>query len=843
MTLNANEAAIRAALGMLVPNQVVELRALHVPVSPSVSRTFSGFFSSLDLLAKAAAALSDQGASGVYFTMNPVDPDFLDRSPNEVGPARRGMLTKDENVTRVKWLLIDIDPIRAEGQTKQCATDEEKAEAAQVARKVTRFLTGQGWTSPYFGDSGNGYHLMYPLESAESEQLKTVLDMLAFMFNTDGALVDQAVFNPSRIWKLYGTVARKGTSSEERPWRRAKLFPAEGVLPEITQQQIRELIARAPRNPGGRNRGADAEARLDVYLQNHFPQLGEAEAWRGQGRRWVFDVCPFDDRHVDRSAYIIQFNNGAIASGCLHQNCEGAQRDNEEKSLGWQNLQQVAGEVFEGGTTRTAPPLPTAASTLDAPNLTDLGNAKRLVRSFQHEVFYCPTHGSWYIYDDTRWNRDLDGAVYRRAKTAVGLIFAEAEAETDPTAQEEIQRHARRSESYTALRAMVGLAASESELVQTTEKLDADPWMFNAANGTIDLRTGKLQDHDRTDLITKISEVPYQPDAKCPLWDEFLLFAAEEDPEVVSFIHRFFGYCMTGMVTEQVMLFMEGTGCNGKTTALLMLMHVMGEYAIQGAPGLLIAKRHESHPTEVADLMGARFVANSEVNKGGHFAEALIKQLTGSDPIRARRMRQDFFQFVPTHKLCIVANHRPIIKGNDEGIWRRVLRLPWNRRITEDRKDPDFLSKIKAEAPGILSRLVQGCLEWQRDGLQPPKKVQMATQEYREEMDVLSEFMEDRCIIGRGLKIAKKELYRAYSYWCEDINQKPPSYSLFNRQLQERDFKSFVTSVKNGGTRQSLRMWRGLTLKAVAEQEGTLPESPMAGLEKAFGWDTPDAEA
>ena len=138
---------------------------------------------------------------------------------------------------------------------------------------------------------------------------------------------------------------------------------------------------------------------------------------------------------------------------------------------------------------------------------------------------------------------------------------------------------------------------------------------------------------------------------------------------------------------------------------------------------------------------------------------------------------------------------------------------------------------------------MQGCLEWQRDGLQPPKKVQMATQEYREEMDVLSEFMEDRCIIGRGLKIAKKELYRAYSYWCEDINQKPPSYSLFNRQLQERDFKSFVTSVKNGGTRQSLRMWRGLTLKAVAEQEGTLPESPMAGLEKAFGWDTPDAEA
>jgi putative DNA primase/helicase len=158
---------------------------------------------------------------------------------------------------------------------------------------------------------------------------------------------------------------------------------------------------------------------------------------------------------------------------------------------------------------------------------------------------------------------------------------------------------------------------------------------------------------------------------------------------------------------------MEGTGQNGKSTALLILMYIMGDYAIQGAPGLLLAKKGESHPTEVADLEGVRFVANAEVEKGKPFAETLIKQLTGSDRIRARRMRQDFYEFDPTHKLIIAANHRPIIKGNDEGIWRRVLRLPWARKIRD--KDPFFLDKLKAEAPGILKRLVDGCQDWQQN--------------------------------------------------------------------------------------------------------------------------------
>ena len=206
--------------------------------------------------------------------------------------------------------------------------------------------------------------------------------------------------------------------------------------------------------------------------------------------------------------------------------------------------------------------------------------------------------------------------------------------------------------------------------------------------------------------------------------------------------------------------------------------------------------------------------------------------MTGSDPVRARRMRQDFYQFMPTHKLCIAANHRPIIKGNDEGIWRRVLRIPWNRRIPNSKKDPFFLDKLKVEAPGILNRLVEGCVAWQKKGLQPPPRVTLATDAYRVEMDVLAEFMEDRCIIGPGQRVIKKQLYLDYADWCEDMKQRPQNYALFNRQLSERDFDSKITTMAVGNERKSVRIWEGISLRRFA-----MTEAPT----KKLGWKDADA--
>tara|TARA_Y100001963_G_C6787009_1_gene453389 strand:+ start:1316 stop:3775 length:2460 start_codon:yes stop_codon:yes gene_type:complete len=801
MDITASDAQIRASMGHIVaPGQLVEIRALQVPTNVG-PRTFSGFFDDLDKFSAAAAKLSNMGASGVYFTLNPLKASVTSQARNLVTIATRGVLSKDVDVVHPKWLLIDIDPERP---SKESATDDEKAEAGQVAFAVLSFLGQQGWPEPLLADSGNGYHLLYRLQKhakVNSTAVRRCLTALAFMFDTETAKIDQKVYNPSRICKIYGTIARKGASSDSRPWRVTTLKPPEAAPKAVKASQLLELAEILP------SKGVKSSAPtglLDNYLETHFQGLDGPHPWNDGGRKWVFPVCPWDSDHIDRAAYVVQFANGAIAAGCLHTGCEGAIRDDKGTHQGWKLLQKEAGTPFKEVVDAA---LLVAASQY---HLTDLGNARRLVDSFPLEILHCTSYKQWFLYDGKRWEKDLDGGIHRRAKQTAGTIFAEAESCPDPERAKRIRKHALRSESARALSAMVQLASTETEVAVSSSRLDTNPWLFNLANGTMDLRTGELRAHDRTDLMTKISPVAWDPDAVCPHWDALLDFAMEGDQRVIDFIHRFFGYCLTGLTTEQVLLFMEGTGQNGKTTALLILMYIMGDYAIQGAPGLLMAKRGETHPTEVADLEGARFVANSEVEKGKPFAETLIKQLTGSDRIRARKMRQDFYEFDPTHKLIIAANHRPIIKGNDEGIWRRVLRLPWVKKIKN--KDVFFLEKLKAEAPGILCKLVAGCLEWQKTGLRPPGIVLSATKEYREEMDMLAEFIEDCCELGKKEFVPKKALYIAYVDWCEGFRQKPMGYNLFARQMSERNFRSHPRYLQVGSRKKSIRVWSGISL-------------------------------
>jgi len=800
VSLDASPAQVEAYMAsVLPPDQLVELRALNVPTNLG-PRTFSGFFTDHTKFAAAAANLSNAGASGVYFTLNPLKPTVSRAPRNVVTPASRGALTKDLDVERSRWLLVDIDPERP---AKGASTDDEKALAGQVAFAVLSFLGKQGWPEPILADSGNGYHLLYALEDNKKVNpgvLKRVLKALAFMFDTPGAKVDQKVFNPSRICKIYGTAARKGSGKGERPHRLASCKPPAGGLEELS---TRLLLIMADMLPSRGEKSGAPTGMLDNYLGEHFPGLEGPLPWGSGGRKWVFPVCPWDHSHVDRSSYVIQFQDGGIAAGCLHKRCKGTSHKGTNQ---WKALQKIAGTPFKDAVETII------LSSSGRYRFTDLGNARRLVDSYPLEIIHSVPRRQWYVFDGQRWKADVDGAIHRCAKTAVGSIFVEAEACPDPDMAKALRKHATRSESARALSAMVQLAGTEATVAVTPERLDRDPWLFNVQNGTLDLRTGKMTAHDRADFLTKISPVDWVDDAECPNWDAFLDYAMGGNEEVIDFIHRFFGYCLTGLCSEQVLLFMEGTGQNGKSTALLILMYIMGDYAIQGAPGLLMAKKGESHPTEVADLEGVRFVANAEVEKGKPFAETLIKQLTGSDRVRARRMRQDFYEFDPTHKLIIAANHRPIVKGNDEGIWRRILRLPWAKKI--EKKDPFFIDKLKAEAPGILRRLVDGCRRWQEDGLKPPAIVTSATDEYRAEMDLLAEFFEECCYLGEQYMTPKKSLYIAYVDWCEGFHQRAVGYNLFCRQLSERDFRAQPRWMQQGSSKKSVRVWLGIGLRA-----------------------------
>jgi len=436
-------------------------------------------------------------------------------------------------------------------------------------------------------------------------------------------------------------------------------------------------------------------------------------------------------------------------------------------------------------------------------NLTDLGNSGRLVHRHGPDLRYCWAWGKWLIYDGRRYAIDDTGEVYRLAADTVASVYAEAAACPDEERRKALAKHAVRSEAGSRIREMVDLARSKVPVRQ--EALDADRYLLNVLNGTVDLRTGELREHGREDLITKIAPVEYDPNAAAPTWTATLERALPSE-ELRRFFKKLVGYALTGDISEHVLAVLYGTGANGKSTILNALLAALGDYGMQAAPDLLVAKKG-SHPTEVADLFGMRLVASIEVEDGRRLAESLVKQLTGGDKVRARRMRQDFWQFDPTHKVFMAVNHKPEIRGTDTAIWRRIRLIPFTETIPPAEQDKRLPEKLEAERSGVLAWAVEGCLEWAREGLQAPAEVRKATGLYRSEMDVIGAFLQDECEVGTGLKASFTELYSRYEGWCEEGGERAETRRRFNARLKERGAFQARRSGPGGANE-----WHGLQL-------------------------------
>jgi len=369
-------------------------------------------------------------------------------------------------------------------------------------------------------------------------------------------------------------------------------------------------------------------------------------------------------------------------------------------------------------------------------NCTDLGNAERFIVQHGANVRYCYAWSRWLVWSGLRWERDESGRIHRLAKETVRGIYQEAAAAPAEDRRKDLAKHAARTEAEAKIRAMVELAKSEVPI--SPDELDADPWLLNVPNGTLDLRTGELREHRRENLLTKMAGADYHPNAEAPLWAATLEHVLPS-PALRTFFKKLCGYAITGDVSEHILAVLYGTGANGKSTSLNALLEAAGDYGMQAAPDLLVAKKG-AHPTEVADLFGKRLVASIEVEDGRRLAESLVKQLTGGDKVRARRMRQDFWQFDPTHKVFMAVNHKPEVRGTDTAIWRRIRLIPFTETIQPSEQDKKLPEKLRGELSGILAWVVEGCLEWQREGLQAPKEVRKATGQYRSEMDVIGAF-------------------------------------------------------------------------------------------------------
>jgi putative DNA primase/helicase len=417
----------------------------------------------------------------------------------------------------------------------------------------------------------------------------------------------------------------------------------------------------------------------------------------------------------------------------------------------------------------------------------------------------------------------------RRAKQTIKRLARHAE-DLDDTQAKALMAHVKASLSTTKLKAMVECAQSEEGIPVQPDAFDADAWLLNVTNGTVDLRTGTLRPHQQADLITKCLTMPYDEHATCVTWDAFLWrimggsqgedspdmgagelenrHAADERAKRLSeFIARAVGYVLTGDTREQALLVLHGSGSNGKSTFLELLQALLGDYAQSTPSATLLAKdphRHEGIPNDIARLRGARLVTAIEIGKGKRLNEELIKRLTGGDLMTARFLHAEFFDFTPEFKLFIACNDLPQIRGTDHAIWRRIKRIPFTVTIPDEEQDKDLPAKLRAELPGILRWAVEGCADWQRQGLGIPEEVKAATDSYQRDMDTLMNFIEECCVRSESssVQVQSTRLYRAYKDWCGD---EPLSQSAFGKALEERGF------LRERGTGNHY-YWRGLGL-------------------------------
>ncbi|MEU0646072.1 DNA primase family protein [Streptomyces umbrinus] len=420
--------------------------------------------------------------------------------------------------------------------------------------------------------------------------------------------------------------------------------------------------------------------------------------------------------------------------------------------------------------------------------LTDRGNAKLFVKLYANDYRHVPGMG-WYRWDTTRWQIDEDDTVLWAAGDLAENIAIHDPRGLFPT--QALHRHRRRALSTTGINAMLTQAKSAPGMVLNAARLDADPYALCTPDGIVDLRTSLVKTPDpNKDFHSRSTAVGPQR-MLTPRWNRFLTDTFGDDAEgheMIGFLQLLLGYSVTGDVGGQVLPFLFGSGKNGKSVLLDVLMKLLGDYADAAPPGFLMARPYEGHPTDLAELHGRRVIVCSEVKHGDKFDEARVKLLTGGDRIKARRMRQDFFSFEPTHHLWLLGNHRPEVGTGGFAFWRRMRLIPFERVVSDDRKIDNLADiLVTEEGPGILGWLIDGArryLAGDKD-LTGPARVRIATTAYAETEDHTGRFFGECCTLAAELRAEQAGLYAAYKTWCQNEGAPAMSSRAFAARARE----------------------------------------------------------
>jgi putative DNA primase/helicase len=413
---------------------------------------------------------------------------------------------------------------------------------------------------------------------------------------------------------------------------------------------------------------------------------------------------------------------------------------------------------------------------------TDEALALRFSMQYAQDLRYVSLWGQWLGWNGQRWQPDDTLQVMDFTRSVARAASAEIMEKPDPNC-----KLAATVASAKTIAAIERLARADRRHALRTEDWDANAWLLNTPDGTVDLSTGCLRPHERGDYCTKLTAV--SPAGQCHAWIEFLNRVFNGDRELIGFCQRMLGYSLTGSIRDHALFFLYGTGGNGKGVFLNTWHGIMGSYATIAPMETFTASQTERHPTDLAMLRGARVVMAQETEEGHRWAESRIKAMTGGDPVTARFMRQDFFTYQPQFKLMIAGNHKPSLRNVDEAMRRRFNLIPFTVTIPKHERDPALQEKLKAEWPGILQWAIEGCLAWLANGLQPPDAVRLATEDYLAEEDTLQKFLDEKCCKASPSEFEEvSALFAAWRDWCNVTGEYSGSIKRFSQNLLIRRF-------------------------------------------------------
>jgi putative DNA primase/helicase len=422
----------------------------------------------------------------------------------------------------------------------------------------------------------------------------------------------------------------------------------------------------------------------------------------------------------------------------------------------------------------------------------DMRNAKAFAHKWRGQLVHVTTRDAWLKWQNKRWGLCEKDEHIACAKECSADILASASAAfaNDQDKGKKLIADAIAAHNLPKIIAMLKMAVSEPNMAVTDRELDANPMLLGVQNGVVDLRKGHLLFNQPEMLVTRYCEASYVDDMPCPLWVSFLDQVFVGDEQTIECVQRLLGYTLTGLVTEEVLVICFGYGSNGKSVFNNVVQRIMGGYSRTAPPSLLAARRaDDSSPrNDLAALAGARYVSVNELQAGDRLDEQVVKQLAGREPIAARFLHKEFFEYMPTFTAWLRTNHKPIITGEDDGIWRRLVLVPFKRKFEAHEQDPQLEAKLMEERDGILKWMLEGTRMYLEDGLKLSPRIKSEAARYRKDSDLIGEFLADKTEADPNAKLNQTTLYEGFQEWCKANGLRQHSKKTFTQRLAERGF-------------------------------------------------------